>query len=242
VVLSGGGSTGHPVTTAGGGPSGSGARRPSGSASLAATTTTPTATNTAATTTTTAPAMTLSPTTTVNAGALPQTDALPAAGAAPFPAEMSALWNGIVTNSASTALAAFFPEQAYLQVKTLSDDQSDYQNRLVGGYSMDITAAHDLLGPDPSSATLVSVNVPASYAHWVPPGTCSNGVGYYEVANSRVVYQQGGVTRSFGIASLISWRGVWYVVHLGAIDRSSDAGVVLDPETGPGASPPSSTC
>ena len=39
---------------------------------------------------------------------------------------------------------------------------------------------------------------------------------------------------SFGIASLISWRGVWYVVHLGAISRTSVTGVVDDPTIGPG--------
>ena len=73
------------------------------------------------------------------------------------------------------------------------------------------------------------------YAHWVPPGVCDNGVGYYEVANSRVVYTEAGVTRSFGIASLISWRGEWYVVHLGAILRDGTGGTVLDPATGAGS-------
>jgi len=80
------------------------------------------------------------------------------------------------------------------------------------------------------------------YAHWVPPGECENGVGYFEVANSRVVYTEDRVTRSFGIASLISWRGEWYVVHLGAILRSGSGGVVLDPGAGTGTSAPSTTC
>ena len=47
--------------------------------------------------------------------------------------------------------------------------------------------------------------------------------------NARVVYREDGQIRSFGIASMISWRGVWYVVHLGAILRSSDAGAVDEP-------------
>ena len=57
-----------------------------------------------------------------------------------------------------------------------------------------------------------------------------------------MVYTEAGVTRSFGIASLISWRGEWYVVHLGAVVRSGGGGVVLDPESGAGRSAPSSTC
>jgi hypothetical protein len=76
----------------------------------------------------------------------------------------------------------------------------------------------------------------------VAPGTCYNRIGYYEVPNSRVLYRQGGVVRSFGIASMISWRGVWYVVHLGAVVRSGVSGTVDDPATGPGVSAPSSTC
>jgi hypothetical protein len=41
---------------------------------------------------------------------------------------------------------------------------------------------------------------------------------------------------------MISWRGEWYVVHLGAVLRSSNQGVVDDPEIGPGTSAPSTTC
>ena len=95
---------------------------------------------------------------------------------------------------------------------------------------------------DASAATLLQVEVPEQYGHWVPSGVCDNRIGYYEVANARLIYTEDGQTRSFGIASLISWRGVWYVVHLGAILRSSSLGVVDDPEVGPGSSPDSTTC
>ena len=84
--------------------------------------------------------------------------------------------------------------------------------------------------------------MPEQYGHWIPSGVCDNGVGYFEVANSRVVYQLDGQTRSFGIASMISWRGTWYVVHLGAILRGSAGGVVDEPTVGPGTSAPSRTC
>ena len=76
-----------------------------------------------------------------------------------------------------------------------------------------------------------------------PPGACYNRVGYYEVPNSRLVYREGDdEERSFGIASMISWRGVWYVVHLGAVTRRVTEGVVDDPSEGVGESAPSSTC
>ena len=155
---------------------------------------------------------------------------------------MAALWQGIRSGSVSAAIPAFFPEGAYAQVKAIADPRADYSNRLVHELSQDIAAAHGLLGSGASSAQLVAVQVPSTYAHWVSPGICDNGVGYYEVPNARVVYRDGGQTSSFGIASMISWRGVWYVVHLGAVVRSSDDGVVDDPSSGSGVSAPSSTC
>ena len=181
-------------------------------------------------------------TTTTNPGSLPQTDTLPTTDSRSFQSEMAAMWEGVVRGSPTIALPAFFPLQAYEQLKAISDVQGDFEDRLVHDYSLDITAAHDLLGANPSSAVLVAVDVPEHYGHWVPPGVCDNRTGYFEVANSRVVYQQGSVTHSFGIASLISWRGIWYIVHLGAILRSVETGVVEDPELGTGYSAPSSTC
>jgi hypothetical protein len=168
--------------------------------------------------------------------------ALPSSATAQFQAEMAALWQGVVDDSPSEAMAAFFPESAYLQVKAVADPAADWSSRLVAGYAADLAAAHALVAEAGAPASLVEVVVAARYAHWVPPGTCANRVGYYEVANSRLVYRQGADERSFGIASLISWRGVWYVVHLGAVLRSGTGGVVDDPEPGTGTSAPSTTC
>jgi hypothetical protein len=202
---------------------------------------------TAKTTTTTAPPTTTTSstttTTTTDPGTLPQTMQLPASTDPQFTAEMQALWQGVVQGSVTPALPAFFPKTAYVQLKTgIGDPAGDWQNRLVADYALDIGAAHALLGPDPAQAMFVSVSVPEQYGHWIPAGVCANGIGYYEVANSRVVYQLDGVTKSFGLASLISWRGEWYVVHFGAILRSGGGGEVDDPETGTGYSAPSSTC
>ncbi len=175
-------------------------------------------------------------------GSLPQTDQLPSAGTPAFHAEMAALWRGVARDSVADALPAFFPEGAYVQLKRIGDPQGDWADRLVEDYRLDLAAAHNLLGGDGSGARLVEVVVPSNYAHWVTPGVCYNDVGYYEVPNARVVYRQNGVIRSFGIASMISWRGVWYVVHLGSVLRPTAVGLVDDPSSGTGASAPSSTC
>jgi hypothetical protein len=172
-------------------------------------------------------------------GTLPQTHQFPSADSPRFDAAMSALWQGIVTGSVERAMPAFFPEAAYAQVKAIQSPRADWVGRLVHGYALDLAAAHSLLGPAAAKAQLVRVDVPSQYGHWVPPGTCYNGVGYYEVPNARVVYSAAGRIRSLGIASMISWRGEWYVVHLGAVGQS---GVVDDPEVGPGAPVASGTC
>jgi hypothetical protein len=155
---------------------------------------------------------------------------------------MAALWTGVLSGSAQRALTAFFPVQAYVQAKDEGAAEADWRYRLFGDFAVDLRAARQLLGTNPGRARLLGVRAVASYAHWVPPGTCFNRTGYWELPNARVVYRQDGAVRSFGIASLISWRGQWYVVHLGAVERESQVGVVDEPASGGGASTDSGTC
>ena len=175
-------------------------------------------------------------------GSLPQTRVRPPAGGAALAARMADLWRAVQSGLLAAAVPAFFPRGAYIQLKAIPSAASDWQSRLLHDFGLDIRAAHALLGRHASEARLVSVEVPESYAHWVPPGVCFNSIGYYEVPNARVLYRAGGHIRSFGIASMISWRGAWYVVHLGAILRSSDTGKVDEPSTGRGVSRYSGTC
>jgi len=175
-------------------------------------------------------------------GSLPQTHAYPSGTSAHFKSLMASLWSGVVHDSAAPAMAAFFPKGAYVQLKAIEGAGSDWTNRLVHDYSLDIAAAHELLGRDAAHASLIAVNVPARYGHWIEPGVCYNSIGYDEMPNARVVYRTNGQIRSFGIASMISWRGVWYVVHLVAILRSGDSGEVDEPASGPGTSAYSGTC
>ena len=176
-------------------------------------------------------------------GRLPQTNVLPGAHSARLQALAAALWEGIRSGDAAPARSAFFPLTAYQQLKSIEDPTADWHDRLLREYELDIAAAHALLGSGAAGAKLLEVRVPIQYAHWVQPDVCYNSIGYYEVPNARIVYRVDGVVRSFGIASMISWRGQWYVVHLGAVLRTTTGrGVVDDPATGPGASAYSSTC
>jgi len=157
------------------------------------------------------------------AGALPQTRAFPRTDSAAFRNAMADLWLAVTTGNPRFGRPGFFPVAAYKQVKAEPYPVPDWQDRLWYDFVLDVRAAHRLLG---SGARLDRIIVPKAYAAWVYPGACHNKIGYWHVPGARVVYREHGKERSFGIASLISWRGVWYVVHLGAVDRTVVTGVV----------------
>jgi hypothetical protein len=171
-------------------------------------------------------------------GRLPQTTALPSDRTPRFRERMASLWRGVTGDSPALALPAFFPRAAYLQVKQIPNAAADYRQRLVGAFRLDIGAAHRLLGAGAARAKLLYVSVPKQWA-WIPPGGCFNRIGYWHAPGARLVYRQQGEIRSFGIFSLISWRGEWYVVHLARYDRP---GTVVDPARGIGAFGPAGGC
>jgi hypothetical protein len=174
-----------------------------------------------------------------DAAALPQTRAFPSTTDTAFKNVIHDFWLAVTTGNPNYAEQAFFPEKAYEQVKAIPDPDSDWRTRLWYEFTLDVAAVHPLIG---KNARLLKVIVPAEYAVWIPPGACYNSIGYWHVPGSRVVYEQGGATRSFGITSFISWRGDWYLVHLGALSRPTPVGVVGDPQPGPGVPGPPGGC
>ena len=182
----------------------------------------PSSTETPGSATTTTPAATAAhqtsaSTTTVDPGALPQSDERPTATGAQFDAGVNALWLAIVQDQPSVALPFFFPEAAYLQVKDITNPAGDYQSRLLANYDQDIHTLHAQLGDGASQAHLTGMSVPDDQAHWITPGTEYNKGSYWRVYGSTLNYTLEGQGHSFPVTSLISWRGQWYVVHLGQI-------------------------
>ena len=175
-------------------------------------------------------------------GGLHQPRAFPSAHSGAFHAEMTDLWAAVVTGRARLARQAFFPLTAYTQVKAIADPAADWHSRLFGDFRLDVMAAHHYLGRGASRTGLLRVIVPSAQAAWIDPGVCANGVGYWHVAGARLVYRQHGQVRSIGIASLISWRGRWYVVHFGAVLRNGGSGIVDTPTAGPGGPGPPGGC
>lgn len=159
-------------------------------------------------------------------------------------AELQILWSALVSGSQSQALPLFFPESAYITTKTgqIASPTGDYSARLLAFFALDLAAYHQLLASGPTVPTLVDVDVAPGDAQWIGPGQCENDVGYWHLPGVRLVYQQGGTLRSFAVASLISWRGVWYVVHLGPNPRPANIGTVDQPASGPGVPGPAGGC
>jgi hypothetical protein len=174
----------------------------------------------------TSPAPTTTPT--IDPGTLPQTSTLPGDQDARFRAGAQDLWQAIVQDKPQLAHPFFFPLSAYQQVKAIWNPAEDYQDRLIAWYDLDIQAAHDHLGAAAANARFTGMSVPEGNAAWIEPGVEYNKGSYYRVYGTRLNYEVGGHEASIGVFSLISWRGEWYVVHLGPSTRSAMQGFVYD--------------
>jgi hypothetical protein len=171
-------------------------------------------------------------------GARHQTDVLPTTGDQAFRNLTTDLWLAVTTGNPSYGRQAFFPEAAYEQVKAIADPAGDWRTRLWYDYTIDVAAAHQFVGSD---AHLVTVVVPVQYATWIPVGACYNDIGYWHVPGARVEYRKDGHLESIGVASMISWRGVWYVVHFGGVQRTG-GGMIDGPSAGEGVPGPPGGC
>jgi len=172
----------------------------------------PTTASESTTTTTAAPTTT----TTVDPGTLPQTDEKPTGTGAEFDSRMKVLANAIITNTPDTAVSAFFPVSAYKQTKKNTDPATDWKNRLIANFKVDVADANKRLGANARNAVFTGATVPAT-AVWVKPGEEYNIGPYWRVFKAQMNFTVDGKNVQIPIESMISWRGQWYVVHLGKI-------------------------
>jgi len=156
---------------------------------------------------------------------------------------MRVLAQSIATSSAREAQRVFFFEQPYVAMKTgeIPNPRDDYQSRLVAFYRLDLVAYHDALYARATTTYLYARANPA-FATWIAPGACENKIGYWHEPGVRLVFRRNGVVVSVAVNSLISWRGVWYVVHLGPNPRPRDVGTVDAWSKGPGTPGPPGGC
>ncbi|MDA8270654.1 MAG: hypothetical protein M0Z39_04520 [Actinomycetota bacterium] len=151
----------------------------------------------------------------VDQGLLSQTEEKPTDSGRVFDTNAQLLWNAIVSGDPQVAHPFFFPLTAYIQIKAISDPVHDYDTRLIYRYDMDLLSYHRQLVQLGGTPHLRGLSVPESSAEWISPGVEYNKGSYWRVYGSRLYYSVGGATHFFPIYSLISWRGQWYVVHVG---------------------------
>lgn len=169
-------------------------------------------------TTTAAPTTTLAPTTTtkIDPGTMPQTDEKPSGTGPAFEARMATLADAIIHNTPDTAISTFFPVSAYKQTKKNTDPAADWKNRLIANFRVDVADANKKLGPNAKNAVFTGATVPST-AVWVKPGEEYNVGPYWRVFKTQLGFTVDGRNVQIPIESMISWRGQWYVVHLGTI-------------------------
>lgn len=151
---------------------------------------------------------------------LPQTDVRPSLDSASFQRRIAALAEAIINGDPEPALGAFFPLEAYQQVKDVAKPERDYKFRLIANFKRDIAEYHKALGAPAAAGTAApakfeGVTVSEKDAKWMAPGAEGNKIGYFRVLRSRLRFTtSAGRARQFELTSMISWRGEWYVVHL----------------------------
>jgi hypothetical protein len=180
--------------------------------------------------------------TTAWASSTPAQSAEPPFGAA-LTARMASLFHDISLDSLASGEKLFFPEAAYVSMKTgrIPYPAADYAERLLAFFRLDLAAYHAAIfshGP----VTFLGVNANSADALWIHPGWCENSIGYWHEPGVRLVYLENHVVRSVAVASLISWHGVWFVVHLGPNPRPSNVGTVDAPALGRGVAGPAGGC
>jgi hypothetical protein len=123
----------------------------------------------------------------------------------------------------------------------IASPAADYIGRLIGFYDLDVRAYHRLVATA-GTPTLLRVSTNRVDAAWIAPHYCENLIGYWHLPGVRFVFRLRKTVYSVAIDSLISWRGVWYVVHLGPNPRARDVGTVDGFLIGPGHPGPPGGC
>ncbi|MBW4077416.1 MAG: hypothetical protein HIU84_02665 [Acidobacteria bacterium] len=157
--------------------------------------------------------------------------------------QMRTLWRAIASDSPTLGERVFFPREAYLRMKQgqIVNPAADYRDRLIALFALDVSAYHHFLDTRPHVSLLRVLSARADAA-WIAPGTCENRIGYWHLPGVRLIFRRGARVESVAVASLISWRGVWYVVHLGPNPRAANVGTVDDFLPRPGTPGPAGGC
>lgn len=121
------------------------------------------------------------------------------------------LFDAIVHDDPSRALDFFFPRDAFLLVKGITDPGALY-DRIQRAYVKDIHILHAELA-DLDKARFVRLEL-SRRRSWVVPREESNRLPYWAQRHNAIVYQVGKEERRIEVRTMIAWDDEWYITHL----------------------------
>jgi hypothetical protein len=149
-----------------------------------------------------------------------------------FEPRVRALFDAIVHDAPERAADAFFPRDAFLQVKAMQNP-GRYFDKLRARFDQDIHALHRSLG-DLSQARFERFEL-ARRGGWVAVGEEGNKLSYWASRHSFLYYRVGDEVKRFEVRVAITWQERWYVIHLSELWLHA-APAARHQATGPGAS------
>jgi hypothetical protein len=121
------------------------------------------------------------------------------------------LFEAVVRDDPAHAEPVFFPRDAFLKVKAMSNP-GRYYDRLHARFAVDIHALHRAL-PDLAQASFERL-VLVRRGGFVKPGEEGNHLPYWASRHAYLEYRLGKRLRRFEVRVLITWDERWYVIHL----------------------------
>ena len=129
-----------------------------------------------------------------------------------FEARLQQLFEAIVHDEPARAADAFFPRDAFLQVKAMQNP-GRYYDRLRSRFEQDIRALHGMLGVTAAQARYERFEL-AKRGGLVAPGEEGNRLPYWASRHSFLFYRVGKQLRKLEVRVAITWQERWYVIHL----------------------------
>jgi hypothetical protein len=125
--------------------------------------------------------------------------------------KIRALFEAIVHDQPRLAADAFFPRDAFLQVKDIADP-GRYYDQLRRRFDADIHALHASL-PDLDHAVFERFEL-ATRGGLVAAHEEGNRLPYWASRHSYVYFRSQGSVHKFEVRVMISWQSHWYLIHL----------------------------
>jgi hypothetical protein len=121
------------------------------------------------------------------------------------------LFAAVAHDDPARADAIFFPREAFLRVKAISDP-GRYWDRLHARFAQDIHALHHQL-IDPEHAQYDHLDLSAR-GGFVRSGEEGNHLPYWASRHSWLYYRERSLVKRMEVRVLITWDDRWYVIHL----------------------------